>query len=95
MFEPKIPTFAGIERRAAALLLYIRELFATKRLKPDAKLNLVAHSLGGLDARWLITHLEGHRCVASLTTIATPVRVVVPAPVSVADSGNVSIGGRP
>ena len=36
------------------------------------KVNIVAHSKGGLDARYMITHLgmEGH--VASLTTLSTP-----------------------
>jgi triacylglycerol lipase len=36
------------------------------------KLNLVAQSMGGLDARYLIGHLGMAKRVASLTTIATP-----------------------
>lgn len=35
-------------------------------------LHLIAHSMGGLDARHYITHLNGHKKVASLTTLATP-----------------------
>jgi triacylglycerol lipase len=38
----------------------------------DGPVNLVAHSMGGLDARYLITHLGMAPRVASLTTIATP-----------------------
>ncbi|KJZ78693.1 hypothetical protein HIM_02084 [Hirsutella minnesotensis 3608] len=38
--------------------------------------NIIAHSMGGLDARYMISHLqpEGKVAVASLTTIATPHR---------------------
>ena len=36
------------------------------------RVNVVAHSMGGLDARWYVGRLGGHRRVASLTTIATP-----------------------
>lgn len=38
------------------------------------KVNIVAHSKGGLDARYAITHLGLADCVASLTTINTPHR---------------------
>jgi triacylglycerol lipase len=36
--------------------------------------NLIAHSMGGLDARYMISALEMHTFVASLVTIATPHR---------------------
>lgn len=38
------------------------------------KVNIIAHSKGGLDSRWMITHLDRGLHVASLTTIATPHR---------------------
>jgi len=38
------------------------------------KVNLVAHSQGGVDARYMITHLDMADRVASLTTISTPHR---------------------
>lgn len=38
------------------------------------KLNLVAHSMGGLDARFLISRRGWHDRVATLTTISTPHR---------------------
>ena len=36
------------------------------------QVNLVAHSMGGLDARYMISAMDMHDRVASLTTIATP-----------------------
>lgn len=36
------------------------------------KFNLIAHSKGGIDARYFISTLGGHELVASLTTISTP-----------------------
>ena len=41
---------------------------------PSVKVNLIAHSMGGLDARYMITHLAMADRVASLTTISTPHR---------------------
>jgi triacylglycerol lipase len=40
----------------------------------DEPINIVAHSMGGLDARYMITHLDMAEQVRSLTTIATPHR---------------------
>ena len=40
----------------------------------DGPVNLVAHSMGGLDARYLITHLNMAEQVRSLTTVSTPHR---------------------
>ncbi len=36
------------------------------------KFNLIAHSKGGIDARYFISTLKGHQMVASLSTISTP-----------------------
>lgn len=36
------------------------------------KVNIIAHSKGGLDARYMISHLNMHTRVASLTTLSTP-----------------------
>lgn len=38
------------------------------------KINVIAHSKGGLDSRWMISHLDHGRYVASLTTLSTPHR---------------------
>ncbi len=65
--EPQLPPFASVPERAARLASFIREL-------PDPRVNLIAHSMGGLDARWAITKLDLGDRVASLTTIGTPHR---------------------
>lgn len=36
------------------------------------KVNLIAHSKGGVDARYMISCLDMGQCVASLTTLSTP-----------------------
>ena len=85
----KVPPFAGIETRASALDLFLRKSVPQLRKKhhvPEGepvKLNLVAHSMGGLDCRYLIFQqlhsLENNKNpppykVVSLTTISTPHR---------------------
>ena len=63
---PSLPRVSSIEKCAAAL---------AKQLQHEqGPLHLVAHSMGGLDARYWITHLGGGDKVASLTTLATPHR---------------------
>jgi triacylglycerol lipase len=62
---PEVPGAGTIVERAEVLA---RTLFRTK-LPAFA---LVAHSMGGLDARYLITNLDPDRRVKSLITVATP-----------------------
>src|SRR5262249_3111449 len=40
----------------------------------DEPVNVIPHSMGGLDARYLITHLDMANRVKSLTTLSTPHR---------------------
>jgi triacylglycerol lipase len=60
-----VPPSSSIAERAAKLAADI----AQAGVDPGAA-NVVAHSMGGLDARWMISRL-GVR-VASLTTVSTP-----------------------
>lgn len=60
---------AGIERRAEQLKAVIR-----RELPDEGKVILVAHSLGGLDARYMISRLGMADRVAALLTVATPHR---------------------
>ncbi|MFN7950536.1 MAG: alpha/beta fold hydrolase [bacterium] len=66
VFAPAVSPVNGIDVRAQQLKDAILAEF------PTGKVNLVAHSMGGLDARHMITHLGMADHVASLTTIATP-----------------------
>jgi len=64
---PEVPSAGTVVERAEALA---RQLF-----RSDIPVfALIAHSMGGLDARYLITHLDPDRRVKSLLTIATPHR---------------------
>ena len=62
---PNVPATGGVAARAEVLRDLIRHW-------TDEPVNIVAHSMGGLDARYAITHLGMAERVASLTTIAAP-----------------------
>eukprot|EP01119_Soliformovum_irregulare_P024396 TRINITY_DN873_c0_g2_i1.p1 TRINITY_DN873_c0_g2~~TRINITY_DN873_c0_g2_i1.p1 ORF type:complete len:256 (-),score=48.15 TRINITY_DN873_c0_g2_i1:8-775(-) len=70
VYMPRVPT-APIEPRALALKDKISQ-FVEKEGVP--KVHLIAHSMGGLDARCYVSRLEGFKYVATLTTIASPHR---------------------
>jgi len=61
---PKLPWGGTTRARARALG---RQLEGK-----DGPFHLIAHSMGGVDARCYITHMNGHRKVASLTTLVSP-----------------------
>jgi triacylglycerol lipase len=64
---------AGIARRAAQLKEVILTRLKEMNLQ-DEKVVILAHSLGGLDARHMITHLGMASHVKALVTISTPHR---------------------
>jgi triacylglycerol lipase len=64
---PQVAATSGIVERAKQLREQILRW-------TDQPVNLIAHSMGGLDARYMITHLGMADRVRSLTTIATPHR---------------------
>jgi len=66
VLAPQLPFGQRIETRARFLAEYLREL--------GGPLHLIAHSMGGVDARFYISRLGGHCKVASLTTLASPHR---------------------
>jgi len=64
---------AGVARRARQLKeVMLARLDAMNC--PDEKVIVIAHSLGGLDARYMITHLGMASRVKALVTICTPHR---------------------
>lgn len=63
--------FGRIETNAAQLRDYIERVL---RESGAEKVNIIAHSKGGLDAKYMITELGMEDKVASLTTLCTPHR---------------------
>lgn len=51
-----------------------KALLAAADASPTGRVNVIAHSMGGLDARVLATHLAHADRIASITTLATPHR---------------------
>jgi triacylglycerol lipase len=64
-YRPKVAPVGSVAARAEEFARCIRAL-------PDRRVNVIAHSMGGLDARLAISRLGLGRRVASLTTIGTP-----------------------
>ncbi len=69
VFQTEVPPFHSVKVRAQSLATQIDDILAQTGAQ---KVNLVAHSMGGLDCRYLISTLGYADRVASLTTIATP-----------------------
>ena len=66
----RVPSTGTIAERGRALHAQLKE-----RLPHGARVNLLAHSMGGLDCRHLITHLQPtHFKALSLTTLSCPHR---------------------
>jgi triacylglycerol lipase len=63
----RLPAAASVPARARALVAAIEAL-------PDPRVDVIAHSLGGLDARYALTHLGLDARVRSLVTVGTPHR---------------------
>ena len=68
-YTAKIDGMGSIENNAIQLKAYILEILkATKA----TRVNLIAHSKGGLDSKYMLERLEMADYVASLTTLSTP-----------------------
>jgi triacylglycerol lipase len=65
---PSLSKTRGVARRGAELRRFILDRF------PDDRVHVIAHSMGGLDARHMISRLGMHDRVLTLTTIGTPHR---------------------
>lgn len=63
--HPRVPATAAIAVRAARLADVVRSL-------PGERINVIAHSMGGLDARYAISRLGLADRVAALVTVGTP-----------------------
>jgi len=65
VYKIKLPAVASVKERAARLAEQIKVL-------PEDRFNIIAHSMGGVDARYAITKLGLCKRTASLTTISSP-----------------------
>jgi triacylglycerol lipase len=84
VFHPN-QNFAGsVTRRSGELKLRVLEALAQTGAP---KVHIIAHSMGGLDARHMIVDLEMADRVASLTTIGTPHRGTVLADHALSNGG--------
>jgi triacylglycerol lipase len=70
-FAPNIVPYATIEIRAEQ---WADMIYKLKKQYGYEKMNVVAHSMGGLDMRYAISKLDIAGSVASLTTVAAPHR---------------------
>lgn len=66
LLVPSVNPFGSIEERAMELKAQIEAAI------PEGKFNLIGHSMGGLDARYLASRDPIGERVASITTVATP-----------------------
>lgn len=82
VFVPEVSATEGIEARGEQLRQAILKAFADRTLNPDEPAHFIAHSMGGLDSRYLLSPANPHTTpendlagrIASLTTISTPHR---------------------
>jgi triacylglycerol lipase len=65
---PRLTATAGVKERAAQLKVFL------DREMPQEPVHIFAHSMGGLDSRYMISRLGMERRVLSLTTLGTPHR---------------------
>lgn len=70
-----VPPKGSIQDRSAEMARQIKDRFGAE------KVHVIAHSMGGLDARYLIA--QGNANIASLTTLGTPFRGTLVADVAV------------
>lgn len=71
VYTPKVARYGTVFARAETLKEQIMQVLEETRAP---KVNIIGHSMGGLDARHFISNLGGHEVTASLTTLGTPHR---------------------
>ena len=62
----------GIGAVATNAIQLKEEILRILELEACDKVNIIAHSKGGVDCRYMISHLDMESSVASLTTLSTP-----------------------
>jgi triacylglycerol lipase len=70
----KVHPTGGVARRAGELKAFIEEALRGMGLPPDTRVLLVGHSMGGLDARYMVARLGMEERVAAVLTVTCPHR---------------------
>jgi len=70
VYEPTVSFAASLEQRAGDLRRAVERILAPRG--PSAKASIIAHSMGGLDARYMIARLGMGDRVAALVTVGVP-----------------------
>jgi triacylglycerol lipase len=100
---PILDPTRGIEYRGGQLRDQINAAFANGTLDQAQKTHIIAHSMGGLDSRWMLSPGNPNRIQApirSLTTISTPHRGspiadLIDTPEKLAPFGQLPFGSHP
>ena len=71
VFAPRVPFAAQVDKRALALKRRVEVILESTGAD---RVHIIAHSMGGLDARHMIVDFDMADRVATLTTIGTPHR---------------------
>lgn len=69
VYKANIDGFGSVSNNAALLKEEILKILGAEGVE---KVNIIAHSKGGLDAKYMISNLQMEDHVASLTTLCTP-----------------------
>jgi triacylglycerol lipase len=100
---PILDPTQGIEYRGAQLRDQINAAFANGSIDQSQKTHIIAHSMGGLDGRWMLSPANPNRIqapVRSLTTISTPhqgspIADLIDSPEKLAPFGQLPFGPHP
>ena len=104
VIAPILDPTRGIEYRGGQLRDQINAALANGRLDAAQKTHIFAHSMGGLDSRWMLSSANPSRIqqssIHSLTTISTPhlgspIADLVDAPEKLAPFGHLPFGPDP
>jgi triacylglycerol lipase len=77
IIAPKVDPTRGVRFRGRQLREQIKDALAQGVLDPKAKSHIIAHSMGGLDSRYILSPKSPDRLespIRSITTISTPHR---------------------
>src|SRR5947209_4650146 len=70
IFAPSVPPAESVAKRGEILDTQLANRLQEMQLDPHIPVHIIAHSLGGLDARWLLAYGQTRQRIASLTTLA-------------------------